>query len=65
MNKTKEKINWIKGNKGLAEHLKCSIITAIRFRKQCKIPVYHVNGKSIYFKEKEVDRAIEKCKRKK
>lgn len=52
--------NHVRGNKGLAEYLSVSVITAKRYRKKYNLPVYRMNGKSIYFKKTDINRLIEK-----
>jgi predicted site-specific integrase-resolvase len=52
--------DYVKGNKGLAEQLSSSVITAIRYRKKYHLRVYRLNGKSIYFKKADINRLIEK-----
>ena len=50
----------VRGNKGLAEYLSVSVITAKRYRKKYHLPVYRLNGKSIYFRKTDINRLIEK-----
>jgi predicted site-specific integrase-resolvase len=50
----------VKGNKGLAEYLSSSVITAKRYRKKFHLPVYRVTGKSIFFKKTDIKHLIEK-----
>ena len=52
--------DYVRGNKGLAEYLSVSVITAKRYRKKYQLPVYGLNVKSIYFRKKDIDRLIEK-----